>query len=66
LIIVNHFGTVMNFDLAGKVYQIPASGRMVIFLSPGHYNFSASAINYAGRAGTTDVVAGYYRQQDWE
>ncbi|MBI5033072.1 MAG: hypothetical protein HZB51_21330 [Chloroflexi bacterium] len=65
LIVVNHTGTELNYDLAGKVYKVPANGRMIIFLAPGKYTFSVSATNFAGKSGATEVTDGYYRQQDW-
>ena len=40
-------------DLGGKLYKIPGSNRMVIFLSPGRYNFSATIPGFAGKTGTT-------------
>src|SRR5512140_833864 len=46
LIVVNHAGEELNYNIGGKLYKVPAYGRMVIFLSPGKYTFSASAINF--------------------
>ncbi len=65
LIVVNHAGEELNYNIGGKLYKVPAYGRMVIFLDPGNYTFSASAINFAGKSGSTEVLEGYYRQQDW-
>lgn len=65
LVVVNHAGEELNYNIGGKLYKIPAYGRMVIFLSPGKYTFSASAVNFAGKSGSTEVTEGYYRQQDW-
>jgi len=65
LIINNHLGTDLDYDIGGKVYKVPAYSRMIIFLAPGHYNFSGSAIGYQSKSGATDVLDGYYRNQDW-
>ncbi len=65
LIINNHFGVELNYDLGGKVYQVPPNSRMIIFLAAGKYTFTASAVGYASKSGATEVLDGYYRNQDW-
>jgi hypothetical protein len=65
LIIVNHYSQELDLDLGGKLYKIPGSNRMVIFLSPGRYNFSATIPGFAGKTGTTEVVESYYRTQEY-
>lgn len=65
LIINNRLGTDLNYNIGGVTYKIPPFSRAIIFLSPGHYNFSASAAAYQSKAGSTDVLDGYYHIQDW-
>ncbi len=66
LIVTNHYGQdELDLDIDGKVYKIPGSGRMVIFLSPGHYTFSASVAGHAGRSGATQILENYYLPQDY-
>lgn len=61
LIVTNHYAQAeVGLDIGGKAYKIPASGRMVIFLSPGHYSFSLSVIGLAGKTGATDIPENYY------
>ena len=65
LIVNNHLGTELDYDLGDKVYKVPPYSRMIIFLAPGRYNFSASAASYQSKSGSTEVLDGYYRNQDW-
>lgn len=66
LIVANHYGQdELALDIGGTVYKIPASGRMVIFLSPGHYTFSASVGGHAGRSGAIQILENYYVPQDY-
>ena len=66
LIVANHYGQdELNLDIGGTVYKIPGSGRMVIFLSPGQYTFSASVGGHAGRSGAFQILENYYVPQDY-
>ena len=66
LIVVNHYQQdELDLDIGGKVYKVPGSGRMVIFLSPGRHTFSASVAGHAGRSGATEIVENYYIPQDY-
>ncbi len=66
LIVANHYGQdELDLDIGGTVYKIPGSGRMVIFLSPGHYTFSASVAGHAGKSGALEILENYYVPQDY-
>jgi hypothetical protein len=65
LIVVNHNSGELALDISSKLYKIPGSGRMVIFLAPGRYNFSGTIPGYAGRTGATQIVENFYVQQDY-
>ncbi len=65
LIVVNYYGRDANFDIAGKLYKVPANGRTYIFLPPGRHNWS-SDIPGVGRAGGTTVIEqGKYSTQSF-
>jgi hypothetical protein len=65
LIVANHYGQDLDLDIGSQVYKIPGSSRMVIFLLPGHYTFSASVAGHAGRSGATQILENYYVPQDY-
>ncbi len=65
LIVANHNSQELDLDISGKLYKIPGLSRMVIFLSPGRYNFSGTIPGYAGRTGATEILESYYIQQDY-
>lgn len=66
LIVANHYQQdELDLDMGGKVYKIPGSGRMVIFLAPGRYQYSVSVSGHAGRNGATVIVENYYVPQDY-
>ena len=65
LIVVNYNSGELALDLSGKLYKIPGSSRMVIFLVPGRYNYSGTIPGFAGKTGTTEIVESFYIQQDY-
>jgi hypothetical protein len=65
LIVVNHLSRELGLDIGSRLYKIPGLGRMLIFLSPGHYTFSLTIPGYRGYTGATEIVESYYIQQDY-
>jgi hypothetical protein len=50
----------LSLDIGGKVYELPPSSRMLIFLPPGRYNFTMSDPGHNGRNGTVQIQEGFY------
>jgi hypothetical protein len=61
LLVTNHYGQgELVISIGGQDYKIPASGRGIILLSPGHYTFSLSVVGLASKAGMVDIPEFYY------
>lgn len=65
LIIENRYGLELGFDIASKLYKIPANSSLVISLSPGNHTYSGTLAGYAGRSGNVDIQENFYRVQIW-
>lgn len=65
LIIVNNLGQELAYDIGNNLYRIPPKSKLVIFLSPGRHNFSATVPGYNGKTGTAEIKEGFYHQQLW-
>ncbi len=64
-VVMNYFSQELGLDIGGKFYKVPASSRLVIFLPPGRYTFSATIPGYAGGNGITDILENNYTPQDF-
>lgn len=65
LIVVNNLGQELAYDIGNNLYRIPPKSKLVIFLSPGRHNFSATVPGYNGKTGTAEIREGFYHQQLW-
>jgi len=65
LILFNKYAQELGFDIGGKFYRVAPNDKLVIFLPPGRYNFSATIPGYAGANGTIEIEEGFYIGQNW-
>jgi hypothetical protein len=65
VIVTNFIGQEINYDLAGKLYKIPANGKEVIQLPPGKYSYGANIPGFGRSNGTIEIQAGVYLTQPW-
>lgn len=65
LIVANNLGQELAYDIGNTLYRIPPKSKLVIFLSPGRHNFSATVPGYNGKTGTVEIREGFYHQQLW-
>ncbi len=61
LLVTNHYGQGdLVLSIGGYDYKVPASGRAIILLTPGHYTFSLSLVGLASKSGAVDIPEDYY------
>jgi len=65
LMVVNHYAAELDYDIENKLYRIAPNSSLVIVVSPGNHSYSATIPGYTGKTGSVEILADYYRIQDW-
>jgi hypothetical protein len=65
LIVVNHYGSEMNYSVGDTLYVVPANGERVIYLPSGTHRYSVEIAGVGDTTGTIEMEEGKFIIESW-
>ena len=65
LIVVNHYGSEMNYTVGDTLYVVPANGERVIYLPSGTHGYSVEIAGVGDTTGTIEIEEGKFIIESW-